>query len=43
MRVTICADSIVHVVTRPSGHAYPEQPWLLPAAESCPGAHFDFS
>lgn len=43
MRVTVCADTIVHVVTRPpnSGDAKPAQPWLL--ADACPGAHFDFT
>ena len=44
MRITVCADTIVHIVTRPQGgNAKPAQPWLLPAAESCPGAHFDFA
>jgi alpha-D-xyloside xylohydrolase len=44
MRVSICADTIVHIVTRPqASDAKPAQPWLLPAAESCPGAHFDFT
>ena len=46
MRVTVCADTIVHVVTRPPnngqpGDAKPAQPWLL--ADACPGAHFDFT
>ncbi len=42
LRVTVCADSIVHVVTRPNGgDAHPAQPWLL--ADACPGAHFDFT
>jgi alpha-D-xyloside xylohydrolase len=43
MRVTVCADTIVHVVTRPNGgDAKPApQPWLL--ADACPGAHFDFT
>jgi alpha-D-xyloside xylohydrolase len=44
LRVTVCADTILHIVTRPEGgDAKPAQPWLLPAAESCPGAHFDFA
>jgi alpha-D-xyloside xylohydrolase len=44
MRVTVCADAIVHVVTRPQGgDAKPAQPWLLPDAQSCPGAQFQFS
>ena len=46
MRVTVCADTIVHIVTRPPnngqpGDASPAQPWLL--ADACPGAHFDFT
>ncbi|HEX3571570.1 MAG TPA: TIM-barrel domain-containing protein [Acidobacteriaceae bacterium] len=44
MRVTICSDSVVHVVTHPHGEATSlPQPWLLPAAQSCPGAHFDIT
>jgi alpha-D-xyloside xylohydrolase len=42
MRVTVCADTILHVVTRPNGgDAHPAQPWLVP--DACPGAHFDFT
>jgi alpha-D-xyloside xylohydrolase len=41
MRVTVCANTVVHIVTRPhGGTAAPSQPWLLPAAQSCPGAKF---
>ena len=44
MRVTVCADTIVHIVTRPQGgDAKPAQPWLLPTAESCTGAQFQFT
>jgi alpha-D-xyloside xylohydrolase len=44
MRVTVCADTIVHVVTHPNGgDAQLAQPWLLPAAQSCPGARFEFT
>ncbi len=43
MRVSVCADGVIHVVTRPHGEdANPAQPWLLPAAQSCPGAKFSF-
>ena len=39
MRVTACADGVVHVVTRPNGgDAKPAQPWLL--ANACSGAKF---
>jgi alpha-D-xyloside xylohydrolase len=44
LRVTVCGDSVIHVVTRPDGKAVEQQqPWLLPAAQSCPGAQFAFS
>ena len=44
MRVTVCADTVIHVVTRPQGgDAKPAQPWLLPTAESCTGAQFQFN
>lgn len=44
MRVTVCADRVIHVVTRPhSGLADLQQPWMLPPSQSCPGAHFQFS
>jgi alpha-D-xyloside xylohydrolase len=44
MRITVCGEGVIHVVTRPSGgDTAPAQPWLLPAAQSCPGAHFDFA
>jgi alpha-D-xyloside xylohydrolase len=44
LRVTACADGVIHVVTRPNGgDAKPAQPWLLPAAQSCPGAQFQFA
>jgi alpha-D-xyloside xylohydrolase len=44
LRITVCADTILHVVTRPeASDANLAQPWLLPAAESCPGAKFQFS
>ncbi len=44
LTVTVCRDTVLHIV----GHApaadpskFP-QPWMLPPAESCPGAHFAF-
>jgi alpha-D-xyloside xylohydrolase len=43
MRVVVCADSIIHVTTRPEGRASEHpQPWLLPADQSCKGAPFQF-
>ncbi len=55
MDVTVCTDSVLHVVTRPvADHATPLQrpqspkpqipkPWILEAAQSCPGAPFTFA
>jgi alpha-D-xyloside xylohydrolase len=44
MHVTACVDGVIHVVTRPeAGIADLPQPWMLPPAQACPGAHFDFS
>ena len=42
MHVTLCAEGVVHVVTRPNGgDAKPAQPWLV--ANACPGAKFTFA
>ena len=42
MHVTVCADGVVHVVTRPNGgDTKSAQPWLL--ANACPGAAFTFA
>ncbi len=44
LRVVLCSDAAVHVVTRPDGGAVEHpQPWLLPADESCKGAPFQFA
>ncbi len=44
MRVTVCSDAAIHVVTHPQATDVTlPQPWLLPAAQSCPGTHFDFA
>ncbi len=44
LELTVCSDSVVHVVAtiEPSAPASP-RPWMLDAAESCPGATFSFS
>jgi len=49
LRVVVCSDAAIHVVTRPEG-AVPQdsqpthpQPWLLPTDVSCKGAPFQFS
>ena len=46
--VTVCGDSLIHVTAQPPASAgapsKPEvQPWMLPPAEVCPGAPFQFS
>src|SRR5690348_5910287 len=45
LQVTVCSDSVVHVVARPAGaSASPSpRPWMLDQAESCPGAAAQFS
>ncbi len=44
LSLTVCSDSIVHVVTRPNGEPVEHpQPWLLPADASCKGAAFQVS
>ena len=45
LEVTVCGDSVVHVVARPvdtPGKTSP-RPWMLAKAESCPGAKFQFA
>jgi len=45
LTVTVCGDEIIHLVASPVGAtaATAQQPWMLPAAESCPGAKFAFA
>lgn len=49
LRVIVCGEAVLHVLTRPTstlssgGQVEHPQPWLLPRAESCPGAQFAFS
>jgi alpha-D-xyloside xylohydrolase len=45
LEVTVCGDSVVHVVARPvqAPASTPAQPWMLDQAQSCPGAVFQFS
>jgi alpha-D-xyloside xylohydrolase len=44
LEVTVCSDSVIHVVAtpEPSTHASP-RPWMLDALQSCPGAPFTFA
>src|SRR5664279_5789577 len=44
LEVTVCTDSVIHVVATPgpSAPASP-RPWILDARQSCPGASFTFA
>ncbi len=43
--VTVCRDSVVHVVASPSGPLTTEKPrpWMLSPQQACPGAAFRFA
>src|SRR5580704_15411832 len=45
LRLTVCADSVIHVVAGPADafSDHTDQPWMLPASESCAGATFKFA
>ena len=45
VEIAVCGDSVIHVTARPvsTRPAAEQQPWLLPKAEGCPGASFQFS
>ncbi len=45
LEVTVCGDSLVHVVARPLAApvSTAARPWMLDPAVSCPGAAFQFS
>jgi alpha-D-xyloside xylohydrolase len=45
LAVTVCSDSLIHVVARPAGApaSSAARPWMLPTAQACPGASFQFS
>jgi alpha-D-xyloside xylohydrolase len=43
MDVTVCSDSVIHVVTKPRETAESgPKPWMLDRNQSCPGASFQF-
>jgi alpha-D-xyloside xylohydrolase len=44
LEITVCTDSVIHVVAspEPSSPASP-RPWMLDALQSCPGAAFTFT
>ncbi len=42
--ITVCTDSVIHVVTTPDG--VPDtspKPWMLAPSQSCPGAKFQYA
>jgi alpha-D-xyloside xylohydrolase len=43
--VAVCGGSLIHVKARPVSAPEPHeaQPWMLPAAQACPGAAFEFA
>jgi alpha-D-xyloside xylohydrolase len=42
--VTVCGDSVIHVVAKPDAAAQAAQrPWMLDATQSCAGAPFQFA
>jgi alpha-D-xyloside xylohydrolase len=45
LEVTVCGAGLIHVVGRPvdADSHRSERPWMLPAAESCPGAAYSFT
>ena len=44
LAVTVCGDSLIHVVARPirATVSTTQRPWMLESSVSCPGASFDF-
>jgi alpha-D-xyloside xylohydrolase len=47
LRVIACSDSVIHVLAYPGSApvqaSSPEQPWMLPRSESCPGLKSAFT
>ena len=45
LEVTVCGNSLVHVVARPLKSPPPaeQKPWMLNAQDACPGAPFQFT
>ena len=44
LEVTVCADSVIHVVATPGPSApVSSRPWMLDAQQACPGAPFTFA
>jgi alpha-D-xyloside xylohydrolase len=42
--IVVCSDSVIHVVARANAAVEPgQQPWMLDASQSCPGAPFQLT
>ncbi len=42
--ITVCGDSLIHVLAKPDAAAHTgPQPWMLDASQACPGAPFQFA
>jgi len=42
--ITVCDESVIHVLARPNATAQPgPQPWMLDASQACAGAPFQFT
>ncbi len=42
--VTVCGDSVIHVLAKPDAAALTGlKPWMLDASQACPGAPFEFA
>lgn len=44
IEITVCANSVIHVVAKPTSNvAEGRRPWILDAEHSCPGAPFTYA
>ena len=45
LHLSVCGEAVIHVVASPGSldSIRPDQPWILDAQQSCPGAKFQFS
>ncbi|HEY4662018.1 MAG TPA: TIM-barrel domain-containing protein [Terriglobales bacterium] len=43
LQVSVCRSAVIHFVSTPQPARTYDQPWMLSAKESCPGAKFQFS
>ena len=43
LQVSVCRSAVIHFVSTPQPARTYDQPWMLSAKESCPGAKFQFA